>query len=70
MTSLEFVLQDQAQDDTHHGDNQTTQEGGPEAVDGETNAKGLTHLPGKPEQEGVDQQREQAQGQEDKRAGQ
>ena len=67
---LEFVFQDQTQYHAHNRHNQAAQEGGPETVDGEANAKGLANLAGQPEQEGVDQQREQAQGQEDERAGQ
>jgi hypothetical protein len=42
----------------------------PEVVNGEAYAKNLTNLPCKPEQEGIDQQREQAQGQEDERTSQ
>ena len=69
-SALEFVPEYQAHYHTNNRHDQATQESWPEAVDGEADAKGLTNLAGEPEQEGVDQQREQTQGQEDERTGQ
>jgi len=70
VSALEFVFQNQAYDHADDGHDQAAEESGPETVDREADAKGLANLAGQPEQEGVDQQREQAQGQEDERAGQ
>lgn len=66
---LSLVLEHHRQKYADNRHNQAAQEGRPETVHGETNVEVGANNPCQPEQEGVDQEREQTQGQDDQRTG-
>ena len=67
MFALQLVLQDQRHHYTNNTDDHSAQESIPpnRVGDDQTDTEGLTDDTGQPEQEGIDNQREQAQGQHD-----
>ena len=70
--TLQLILQDHCHKDAHNADDQTAKEGVPPdgVTDHQFNTERLTDDARQPEQEGVDDQREQPKGQDDQWAGQ
>ncbi len=66
---MQFIAQDEGHDDADEADNQTAEQGLPEAIHGEVDAEGLADAAGEHQHACVDKEGEQAQRKQDQRAG-
>ena len=68
LASLQLVAQDHAHHKAHRADDQAAQEGRPEPIHSEAHVEHQSDLTGEPEQESVDNQREQSERDDDGQA--